>query len=157
MSDWSSRSPSGGTELKAVSMRSACAADADGDVVVANPCLAEDVERRDEPVGGGEPQQAVTQAIGPPADLDAAIVDDVDPAGERGRVDGAAKPEVWNQLDSADAVVDQDRIGDGKTDLEGRARQPGRQRGLARAAGRRRRASSRAAGCASPARCTGWR
>ncbi len=57
-----------------------CPADANGHIVVANPCVAEDVERRDEPVGGREPQQAVAQAIGPPAQLDAAIVDDVDPS-----------------------------------------------------------------------------
>ena len=37
-----------------------CAADADGDLVVTNPGVARDVERRNEPVGGSEPQQAVS-------------------------------------------------------------------------------------------------
>ena len=58
-----------------------CAAHVDGDLVVPNPGVAQDVERRNEPVGGSEPQQAFSQAIRVPAQLDAAIVHDVDPTG----------------------------------------------------------------------------
>ena len=112
-----------------------CAADADSDVVLPDARLADHVESRDDAVSRRELHPAVSKAIAVAAQPDAAIVDDSDPSRQRGRFDRAGEPEVWEQLDGADAVVHEDRIGDRKADLEDRARQPGRQRRLARAAG----------------------
>ena len=109
------------------------AADPDGDVVFADACIADNVERRDKSIRRANRSRLSRRRYARPH-LHPAIVDDADSAFQRWRVDGAAKPEIWNEFDGAGAVVDQDWIGDGKADLESRARQPGRQRRLIRAA-----------------------